>query len=180
MPCATNNNRILSTAAGTKSQLQAWRAATPPSRQARSTESTRMQLMHVGARAFPAHRAAFSLPTFVISAAFWKNEATRSLTMNTPALSSFNGASFDCVFYVGGFGTMWDFPQSADVARVAGEACVAPSACPCPVQLARDLHPGTPPAKSSAACATAPFSWRMSRRPTVPMWCVCMCCQSPL
>jgi hypothetical protein len=97
-----------------------------------------MQLTHVRARAFPAHRAAFSLLTFVVSAAFWKNEATRSLTMNTPALSSFNGASFDCVFFVGGFGVMWDFPQSADVARVAGEACVAPSPCPCLLHRSRD------------------------------------------
>lgn len=133
----------------------------------------------MGARGFPAHPAAFRLLTFVTSAAFWKNEATRSLTMNTPALSSFNGASFDCVFFVGGFGVMWDFPQSTDVARVAGEACVAPSACSCPVHRARDAYPGTPLAKSSAACATAPFSWRMSRRPTVHMWCVFMCCQSP-
>jgi len=58
-------------------------------------------------------------------AAFWNNEATRKLTENTPALSAFNGASFDCVFFVGGFGVMWDFPQSADVARVASEACVS-------------------------------------------------------
>jgi hypothetical protein len=55
-------------------------------------------------------------------AAFWTSNATRKLTEDTPALSSFNGSSFDCVFFVGGFGTMWDFPQSADVARVAGEA----------------------------------------------------------
>jgi hypothetical protein len=57
-----------------------------------------------------------------VMTAFWNTEATRNLTSNTPALSSFNGATFDCVFFVGGFGTMWDFPQSADVARVAGEA----------------------------------------------------------
>ena len=60
----------------------------------------------------------------MLCAAFWNNEATRKLALDTPPLSSFNGSAFDCVFFVGGFGTMWDFPQSADVARVAGEACV--------------------------------------------------------
>jgi hypothetical protein len=71
------------------------------------------------------------------AAEFWKNESTRKLTETTPALATFSGASFDCVFFVGGFGTMWDFPQSADVARVASEACAAPLGSALPPLRAR-------------------------------------------
>lgn len=45
---------------------------------------------------------------------------TRKMTDNTVKLSEVGDlAAFDAVFFVGGFGTMWDFPDDADVQRVA-------------------------------------------------------------
>jgi putative intracellular protease/amidase len=52
---------------------------------------------------------------------FWENPETRSLTENTKSLSEFDGKSYDVVFFVGGFGTMWDFPFSSHVDRVGRE-----------------------------------------------------------
>ncbi|MBB6344767.1 putative intracellular protease/amidase [Nonomuraea muscovyensis] len=40
----------------------------------------------------------------------------------TPRLAEVDGAAYDVVFYAGGHGTMWDFPQDPDVARVGREA----------------------------------------------------------
>ena len=53
--------------------------------------------------------------------AFWENETTRALTEKTMKLSDANSADYDAVFYVGGFGTMWDFPDDPDVHRLARE-----------------------------------------------------------
>jgi hypothetical protein len=38
---------------------------------------------------------------------FWETPETKALTEDTKALSDFDGSKYDCVFYVGGFGTMW-------------------------------------------------------------------------
>ena len=47
--------------------------------------------------------------------AFWEG-AHKALTENTLALATFQDQPFDCVFFVGGFGTMFDFPQTPAVA----------------------------------------------------------------
>ena len=52
---------------------------------------------------------------------FWESEATRALTEKTMKLSDAKSADYDAVFYVGGFGTMWDFPDDPDVHRLARE-----------------------------------------------------------
>ena len=53
--------------------------------------------------------------------AFWENPETKALTENTMKLSDAKSEDYDAVFYVGGFGTMWDFPDDADVQRLARE-----------------------------------------------------------
>ncbi|WP_237223961.1 type 1 glutamine amidotransferase domain-containing protein [Rothia nasisuis] len=40
---------------------------------------------------------------------------------STPALADVDASSYDAVLYVGGHGTMWDFPGSDDVTRVGRE-----------------------------------------------------------
>ena len=50
--------------------------------------------------------------------AFWENPATKELTQTTKPLSDFNGKDFKVIFFVGGFGTMSDFPTSEAVATV--------------------------------------------------------------
>lgn len=39
---------------------------------------------------------------------------------NTPALGGVDAAEFDAVFFVGGAGTVWDFPTDAGIARLLG------------------------------------------------------------
>ena len=39
---------------------------------------------------------------------------------NTIPLSKVNAKDYKAIFFAGGHGTMWDFPQSADLARIAG------------------------------------------------------------
>ena len=56
---------------------------------------------------------------------FWEKEETKQLTQTTKPLSDFKGTDFDCVFYVGGYGTMSDFPNAPDVARVGSEVYVS-------------------------------------------------------
>lgn len=58
----------------------------------------------------------------VCVAFYAEGSETRSLVDNTTALAAVTDlAAFDAVFFVGGFGTMWDFPDNADVQRVARE-----------------------------------------------------------
>lgn len=45
----------------------------------------------------------------------------KKLVANTLALKDVKSDAFDAVFLVGGFGTMWDFPDDADVQRLASE-----------------------------------------------------------
>jgi len=55
-------------------------------------------------------------------------------------LADMKGTDFDAVFFVGGFGTMWDFPDNADVQRVIREVFetkgVVSAVCHGPVALA--------------------------------------------
>lgn len=43
---------------------------------------------------------------------FFETPAIKSLTENTKPLSAFNTADYDAIFFVGGYGVMWDFPDS--------------------------------------------------------------------
>ena len=75
-----------------------------------------------------AHVAAASLgePFYdAVSKAFWEDESKKVLTQQTKALSEYSGKDFDVVLYVGGYGTMTDFPTSKDVARVGEEVYTA-------------------------------------------------------
>jgi len=50
---------------------------------------------------------------------FIEGEDTKALVDNTVALKDIDASEFDGVFYAGGFGTMWDFPEDPDVQRIA-------------------------------------------------------------
>jgi len=52
--------------------------------------------------------------------AFWENADLKAKTFGTQALADCKGADYNCIFYVGGFGTMWDY-YHADVDRVGRE-----------------------------------------------------------
>ena len=52
--------------------------------------------------------------------AFWEGEG-KGLTETTVKLSDCKTEDFDAIFFVGGFGTMWDFPDDADVHRLVKE-----------------------------------------------------------
>ncbi|CAH1778074.1 unnamed protein product, partial [Owenia fusiformis] len=52
---------------------------------------------------------------------FWETAETKSLTQNTKKLSDCRSADYDAIFFVGGFGTMWDFPDDPDVQRLSAE-----------------------------------------------------------
>jgi len=58
---------------------------------------------------------------------------------STVALKDIKGTDFNAVFYVGGFGTMWDFPDDENVQRVAKEVYesggVVSAVCHGPVAL---------------------------------------------
>ena len=52
---------------------------------------------------------------------FWETEATRELTKHTPAIKDLSGSDYDIVFFVGGFGAMYDFPNDEHVQRLSRE-----------------------------------------------------------
>mmetsp|Transcript_36679 Transcript_36679/g.42165 ORF Transcript_36679/g.42165 Transcript_36679/m.42165 type:complete len:229 (+) Transcript_36679:211-897(+) len=52
--------------------------------------------------------------------AFWEGEG-KKFTETTVKLSDCKSADFDAIFFVGGFGTMWDFPDDPDVHRLVKE-----------------------------------------------------------
>ena len=49
--------------------------------------------------------------------AFWTNDHLRKLTTTTKAISACDPKDYAAVFFVGGFGTMWDFPFSQSLAE---------------------------------------------------------------
>lgn len=53
---------------------------------------------------------------------FYSNH--KSEIENTAPLADFNGSDFDVVFYVGGFGTMHDFPHDSHVIRIGEEVFI--------------------------------------------------------
>lgn len=52
---------------------------------------------------------------------FWADTSLKGLTEATVKLSDCKSEDFNAVFFVGGFGTMWDFPDDPDVQRLAAE-----------------------------------------------------------
>ena len=53
--------------------------------------------------------------------AFWENNDLIALTQNTKVLSECIETDYDILFFVGGFGVMFDFPLDASVQRLARE-----------------------------------------------------------
>ena len=53
-----------------------------------------------------------------INARYWNNAAFRTAVRTTPRLDDIDATRYAAVFYAGGHGTMWDFPDSPAVQRV--------------------------------------------------------------
>lgn len=55
------------------------------------------------------------------SQAFFKDEALMKLTKETLPIADCKAEDYDCIFYAGGFGVMWDFPGCQAASKLAGE-----------------------------------------------------------
>lgn len=53
--------------------------------------------------------------------AYLKEPEFRAKLADTPTADSLNAADFDAILFVGGHGTMWDFPTAASLLRLGGE-----------------------------------------------------------
>jgi putative intracellular protease/amidase len=56
-----------------------------------------------------------------VNRAFMDDPSRIGLLENTRTPSAFRAEDFDVIFYAGGHGTMWDFPDNAELARIAGK-----------------------------------------------------------
>jgi len=52
---------------------------------------------------------------------FLGDEPVQQAIANTPALTTIDTSTYDAVFLPGGHGTMWDFPNNADLAAVVAQ-----------------------------------------------------------
>lgn len=52
---------------------------------------------------------------------FFNDEECMKLTRETIPIAEAKAEDYDCIFYAGGFGTMWDFPDSVESATLAGQ-----------------------------------------------------------
>ena len=52
---------------------------------------------------------------------FWEDPAIQEALKNAKKPSELDASSYDAVHFVGGHGTMWDFPENKDIARLAGK-----------------------------------------------------------
>jgi putative intracellular protease/amidase len=72
---------------------------------------------------------------------FWETEETKALTQGTKKLADFKGTEFDVVFFVGGFGVMFDFYDNEHVNRVSREVYeqggIVGAVCHGPIALAQ-------------------------------------------
>lgn len=50
---------------------------------------------------------------------FCSDPVTQALYANTVALKDVDPSTFNAIFFAGGFGVMWDFPDDADVKRIS-------------------------------------------------------------
>jgi putative intracellular protease/amidase len=53
-----------------------------------------------------------------INVRYWNEPRFRKAIQNTLALGTVDASKFSAIFYAGGHGTMWDFPDNKDVQRV--------------------------------------------------------------
>lgn len=71
---------------------------------------------------------------------FWETESTKQLTENTKKLADVDLTTADIIFYVGGFGTMWDFPFHEVIAtsakQVYEQGGIVGAVCHGPIALA--------------------------------------------
>jgi len=56
-----------------------------------------------------------------VNARYWNDKSFRAKLAATKKLSAVDAADYAAVFFVGGHGTMWDFPDNADVQKIARE-----------------------------------------------------------
>ncbi|GAB3459928.1 type 1 glutamine amidotransferase domain-containing protein [Azotobacter salinestris] len=56
-----------------------------------------------------------------INARYWSDSAFRDAIRHTQRLGEVNPSKYSAIFFAGGHGAMWDFPDSPDVARVTRE-----------------------------------------------------------
>lgn len=52
---------------------------------------------------------------------FWENPEVQEALKNARKPSEFDASAYDAVHFVGGHGTMWDFPHNEDIAHLAGK-----------------------------------------------------------
>jgi putative intracellular protease/amidase len=75
-----------------------------------------------------------------VKAEFWQNETIQTTLKNMPPLAKFNGAYFDVLMLVGGFGVMFDFFPNEDISRVGRETWesdgIVAAVCHGPIGLA--------------------------------------------
>lgn len=53
--------------------------------------------------------------------AFWEDADVRAKLQNTLRPANVNPADYAAIFYAGGHGTMWDFPDNAELAAIAAD-----------------------------------------------------------
>lgn len=72
-----------------------------------------------------------------VNAAFWNDAALRAATENTLAPSQVDPNAYAAIFYAGGHATMWDFPDSTELAAIAASIYerggVVGAVCPRPL-----------------------------------------------
>lgn len=56
-----------------------------------------------------------------VNARYWNDKSFRTKLAATKKLSEVDAGDYAAVFFVGGHGTMWDFPDDADVHRITRE-----------------------------------------------------------
>jgi len=56
-----------------------------------------------------------------VNARYWNDKSFRAKLAATKKLSEVDAADYSAVFFVGGHGTMWDFPDDADVQKITRE-----------------------------------------------------------
>lgn len=93
-----------------------------------------------------------------ICQAFLNDRRAANQLANTKPLSSIAASSWDALFFVGGFGTMWDFAEDPDVKRLAAavweEGGIIAAVCHGPIALAGvKLSDGTALLQGKAATA---------------------------
>jgi putative intracellular protease/amidase len=59
--------------------------------------------------------------TDAINARYWQDQSFKAQLASTQKLQAIDSAKYSAVFFAGGHGTMWDFPDSPAVQRVARE-----------------------------------------------------------